>query len=176
VFGFAGYQSTFGSKDEWKRHVSSQHLKLCTWLCELDACEGREFNRKDLFTQHLTRMHTPLEVRRQKDKMTYGWMRTEAEWKGRLEELQNSCLRVKRQLPAKLACPVEECCAVFKDANCWDARMDHMGKHLEKAARSIGPDILVVEQQDDQLLVDWALRERIIEKKRTGDFQLCSIE
>lgn len=99
VFDFAGCGATFASKNEWKRHVSSQHLLLHYWLCTEGACanvhngpaskvgkqsakkkhdhneededdvgpalpDGAIFNRKDLYTQHLRRMHTPVAVKR----------------------------------------------------------------------------------------------------------------
>ncbi|KAJ5121225.1 uncharacterized protein N7515_009186 [Penicillium bovifimosum] len=49
---------SFGSKADWKRHESSQHLELPTWLCTESngrggaACE-RLFYRHDTYTQHL---------------------------------------------------------------------------------------------------------------------------
>jgi hypothetical protein len=95
-----GCEATFPSKNEWKRHVGTQHVKLGLWRCALcrrppvavsvgvataaanavaavaaadggsaaaAAASGRrspavpaphnDFNRKDLFTQHLRRMH-----------------------------------------------------------------------------------------------------------------------
>lgn len=42
VFGFAGCPSTFASKNEWKRHVMSQHLVLFYWLCDLDDCAHKK--------------------------------------------------------------------------------------------------------------------------------------
>jgi hypothetical protein len=38
VFSFAGCQSRFTSKNEWKHHVSSQHLNVYHWVCELEGC------------------------------------------------------------------------------------------------------------------------------------------
>lgn len=172
VFAFAGCQSTFASKNEWKRHVSSQHLNLSAWVCELGACgkggsvkgtsKGSEFNRKDLFTQHLRRMHAPFAVKRQNKKNT--------EWEEKLKELQVSCLRVKRQAPLRLACPLRDCATVFEGNTTWDDRMEHVGKHLEKAAGGNGA---AVEQGEDDLLVDWALREGVIEGKTGGGFRFC---
>jgi hypothetical protein len=49
---------SFGSKADWKRHESSQHLELPTWFCtESDrrggaSCE-RLFYRSETYTQHL---------------------------------------------------------------------------------------------------------------------------
>ncbi|KAI4122874.1 MAG: hypothetical protein LQ347_006351, partial [Umbilicaria vellea] len=101
TFGPYGCPSRFGSKNEWKRHVSSQHIQLGIWRCDQGDCVPQsfsphrrspssttgkrrgakasdpddiivvgvgapdsaagfnEFNRKDLFTQHLRRMHSP---------------------------------------------------------------------------------------------------------------------
>jgi hypothetical protein len=180
VFGFAGCKSTFASKNEWKRHVSSQHLNLNSWVCELGACgkaqnqlkkdgvalvKGGEFNRKDLFTQHLRRMHAPFAVKRQNKK--------NSEWEQRLKDLQVSCLRVKRQPPTQLACPLNDCDGFFEGATCWDDRMEHVGKHLEKAAGSTGMNKFSVEQEDDEFLLGWGLRERIIELKAGGGYKLC---
>ena len=180
VFGFAGCNSTFASKNEWKRHVSSQHLNLNSWVCELGGCsrvqnqakkdggglfKGSEFNRKDLFTQHLKRMHAPFAVKRQNKK--------NPEWENRLKELQVSCSRVKRHPPTTLGCPVKGCDGFFQGTTCWDDRMEHVGKHLEKAAASTGIDTVSVDQEEDDLLVTWALGEHIIERKAGGGYKLC---
>ena len=176
VFAFAGCHSTFASKNEWKRHVSSQHLNLSAWVCELQACskvlttpksggpptKGSEFNRKDLFTQHLRRMHAPFAVKRMQKK--------NPEWEEKLKELAVSCLKVKRLPPTRLLCPVGNCGTVFEGQSCWDDRMEHVGKHLEKAAAS-GP-YHEVRQEDDNLLVQWALREGIVEVRGNG-YRLC---
>lgn len=55
-----GCTSTFATKNEWKRHTISQHIRLGFWRCDLCPDRGsgpNDFNRKDLFTQHLRRMH-----------------------------------------------------------------------------------------------------------------------
>jgi hypothetical protein len=178
VFAFAGCSSTFASKNEWKRHVSSQHLNLNTWVCELQACgkiqhkngnatiKGSEFNRKDLFTQHLRRMHAPFTVKRMQKK--------NPEWEETLKELQTSCLRIKRQAPTTLRCPLPSCDALFEGACCWDDRMEHVGKHLEKAAASVGASRWEVRQENDELFVAWALREGVIKvRPGTKGYRLC---
>lgn len=179
VFAFAGCRSTFASKNEWKRHVSSQHLNLSSWVCELGDCgkvvkknergnatKGSEFNRKDLFTQHLRRMHSPFDVKRKNKKIP--------EWEDRLKELQVSCLRVKRLPPSKLQCPMDNCDAgVFEGNSCWDERMEHVGKHLEKAALSSGAGKFEVRQEDDELLVNWAVKEHIVDRTANGGFKLA---
>lgn len=64
VFAFAGCDATFASKNEWKRHVGSQHVTLNVWVCEVDGCgkPGRpgdgEFNRY-VFSLHFTTCFCP---------------------------------------------------------------------------------------------------------------------
>jgi hypothetical protein len=167
VFDFAGCKSTFASKNEWKRHVSSQHLNLNVWVCAFQNCKNGngttgEFNRKDLFTQHLRRMHAPANVKRTK--------KTTPEWEERIKDLQTSCYVVKRHAPTKLRCCVPACGTEFEGANCWDDRMEHIGKHLEKAAGASGGR---VQQGNDSLLVGWALQQGIIEPNGgVGGFRL----
>ncbi|QSZ36507.1 hypothetical protein DSL72_006387 [Monilinia vaccinii-corymbosi] len=173
VFDFAGCSSTFASKNEWKRHVSSQHLNLHAWVCTLGSCgkvplsshsssmrsstkrnmermaiergyevRGSEFNRKDLFTQHLRRMHAPFDVKRKGKR--------DSEWEERVRGLQTSCERVRREAPVRLGCPVRGCevgsrrggdrhgeGVWFEGKGCWDERMEHLGKHLEKISERI---------------------------------------
>jgi hypothetical protein len=93
VFDFDGCKSTFAGTNEWERHVSSQHLNLGVWICTLrnskndaknNATGGDvEFNRKDLFTQHLRCMNAPSNVQ--------GTKTLTPEWKERIKNLQSSC-------------------------------------------------------------------------------------
>ncbi|KAF7929700.1 hypothetical protein EAE99_004604 [Botrytis elliptica] len=200
VFNFAGCDSTFASKNEWKRHVSSQHLNLQAWVCTLGSCgkvplnshshsgsamrkgvegsaqargygevKGAEFNRKDLFTQHLRRMHAPFEVKRKGKR--------NGEWEERVRVLQRSCERSRREAPERLGCPVRGCAqrkeglgVWFEGRGCWDERMEHLGKHLESAAGEGG----VMRQEDDGLFVEWAAEQKIIERGGRGEWILCA--
>ncbi|KAL5048364.1 hypothetical protein BDW71DRAFT_177531 [Aspergillus fruticulosus] len=87
-FARYGCESTFPSKNEWKRHVSSQHIQQGFYRCDIGRCSLNnrspsptdpriptscssqtpptpptllinDFNRKDLFIQHQRRMHSP---------------------------------------------------------------------------------------------------------------------
>ncbi|KAK0641919.1 hypothetical protein B0T16DRAFT_461942 [Cercophora newfieldiana] len=85
VFHFAGCESTFAYKNDWKRHVNTQHVLLDYWICDEDECgqvslvsrrsgksalwlaplpltNGVIFNRKDLYIQHVRRMHMPTQL------------------------------------------------------------------------------------------------------------------
>lgn len=168
AFSFAGCTSTFGSKNEWKRHIASQHLCLQYYRCS--ACpqstaegKGNEFNRKDLFTQHLRRMHAPFAI---KKALTKGDSKLQVEWESHVKEMQQSCLVTRRQPPQRSACPRSDCQSVFEGTGSWDEWTEHVGRHMEKGeAQKLGVD---------DLLAKWALDEGIIEQKEDGEYRLCS--
>lgn len=180
VFAFAGCKANFASKNEWKRHVSSQHLNLSAWICKQGSCgkphankksgekrNGVEFNRKDLFTQHIRRMHSPAEVKRKNTK--------NAEWEETLKKLQIDCLIVKREAPRFLGCPMYGCIHEFTGPASWDERMEHVGKHLEQAARAAKGTVAELRQEDDRYFVEWAEREGIIERRLGGSYGLVGL-
>ena len=183
IFNFAGCPSTFASKNKWKRHITTQHLSFNTWVCNLDACgkahtesslslkkeskgtssKGAIFNRKDLFTQHLRRMHAPNHKRRDKQK---------SKWEDKIKDLQKDCLQVNRQGPKALNCPVVECRCLFSGPKCWDDCMEHVAKHLEKVAETSGA--ASVRYENDELLIKWAQSEGIINFV-DGEYKLIPI-
>jgi hypothetical protein len=180
VFRYAGCESTFASKNEWKRHVVSQHLVLQYWLCTQDGCSkvannahnsrkgssaasssavamtvgslpnGAIFNRKDLYTQHVRRMHTPPAVKKSiKNK------KPTPEWDERLKAMQNEAVRERCDLPVHMRCPAEGCQAEFTGASAWDERMEHVARHLEKAAAHQEPSV-EFGGVNDETLARWA--------------------
>ncbi|KFA81982.1 hypothetical protein S40288_04395 [Stachybotrys chartarum IBT 40288] len=167
AFSFAGCNSTFGSKNEWKRHIASQHLCLTYYRCSMCShrdAEGRgnEFNRKDLFTQHLRRMHAPPQIKRA---ITKGDSRLQTEWDNQVKQLQQSCLVSRRLPPQKSACPNESCQSIFEGPSAWDEWTEHVGRHMEKGeGQTLGVD---------SLLAQWALDEGIIEPAGNG-YRLCA--
>lgn len=168
AFAFAGCTSTFGSKNEWKRHISSQHLCLTYYRCSAcpqNAAEGKgnEFNRKDLFTQHLRRMHAPFAI---KKAIAKGDSKLQVEWESHVKDMQQSCLVTRRQPPQRSACPKPDCASVFEGPTSWDEWTEHVGRHMEKGEASrLGVD---------RLLAKWALAENIIERREEdGEYRLC---
>lgn len=166
AFSFAGCESTFGSKNEWKRHITSQHLCLQYYRCSscpTSAAEGKynEFNRKDLFTQHLRRMHAPFAI---KKSLTMVDSKTQLEWDTRVKEMQQSCLVQRRLPPQRSACPKPDCQSVFEGPGSWDEWTEHVGRHMEK---NEGQHLGV-----DRNLAQWALDEGIIEKDENGEYRL----
>lgn len=170
AFSFAGCTSTFGSKNEWKRHISSQHLCLTYYRCS--SCpqstvegKGNEFNRKDLFTQHLRRMHAPFAI---KKAIAKGDSKLQVEWENHVKEMQASCLVIRRSPPQRSACPKPDCSNVFEGTGSWDDWTEHVGRHMEKGEASrLGVD---------RWLARWALDEGIIERKEDGEYRLCGTD
>lgn len=168
AFSFAGCTSTFGSKNEWKRHIASQHLCLTYYRCS--SCpqtsadgKGNEFNRKDLFTQHLRRMHAPFAI---KKSIAKGDSKLQVEWESHVKEMQTSCLVIRRQPPQRSACPKSDCQTIFEGAGSWDEWTEHVGRHMEKGeAQRLGVD---------GMLAKWALEEGIIERQEDGEYKLCA--
>lgn len=168
AFAFAGCTSTFGSKNEWKRHIASQHLCLQYYRCS--SCpqstvegKGNEFNRKDLFTQHLRRMHAPFAI---KKAIAKGDSKLQVDWESHVKEMQQSCLVTRRQPPQRSSCPKPDCSSVFEGLTSWDEWTEHVGRHMEKGEASrLGVD---------RLLAKWALDEGIIERRDDGEYRLCS--
>ncbi|TDZ14383.1 hypothetical protein Cob_v012736 [Colletotrichum orbiculare MAFF 240422] len=168
AFSFAGCTSTFGSKNEWKRHIASQHLCLQYYRCS--SCpqstvegKGNEFNRKDLFTQHLRRMHAPFAI---KKAIAKGDSKLQLEWENHVKEMQTTCLVTRRSPPQKSACPKTDCQSVFEGPGSWDEWTEHVGRHMEKGeGQRLGVD---------SFLAKWALDEGIIERKDDGEYRLCA--
>ncbi|GKT50355.1 uncharacterized protein ColSpa_10536 [Colletotrichum spaethianum] len=178
VFNYAGCPSTFASKNEWKRHVSSQHLALQYWLCIQDGCSkttnpptnrrssssssgsvaptppplpnGAIFNRKDLYTQHVRRMHVPPLVRKaQKQK------KPTPDWDDHLKTLQADAEQTRCDLPQYMRCPANDCEHEFNGPQAWDERMEHVARHLERAADGKEP-MVYFGGENDPTLTQWA--------------------
>ncbi|KAI0535323.1 hypothetical protein GGR58DRAFT_445670 [Xylaria digitata] len=185
IFEFAGCRSTFASKNEWKRHCASQHIVLQYWVCQQDGCaqvsnkltapkkssgagrrradcprhpvtypsslpNGTIFNRKDLYTQHLRRMHVPAHLKNKVKAKTHV-----PEWEDEQRRHQDEAIRTRCQLPTHMLCPAPGCNVQFDGTNAWDERMEHVAKHLEKAAAGTEPPVQFG-GETDCTLVDWA--------------------
>ncbi|KAL8734002.1 MAG: hypothetical protein Q9166_001763 [cf. Caloplaca sp. 2 TL-2023] len=186
-----GCESTFGSKNEWKRHVSSIHLCLGIYRCDVGAFTaphagprprnnplsfhsqsqhqgqgdcGYKSNRKDLFTQHLQRMHKPSASASRAEKEHFD---------NSLEGIRRRCWIALRDSPTKSMCGY--CAphpsrstnlesnnktkgvkpAYFHGPGSWDERMEHVGRHLEKG--TAGTEV------EDLELRNWMIEERLLE-------------
>ncbi|KAF2998301.1 hypothetical protein E8E13_007440 [Curvularia kusanoi] len=159
--------SNFASKNEWKRHVSTQHIKLGFWRCDLcppttDPNEPsvlyyNDFNRKDLFTQHLRRMHAAhgTGARHLKEFPVND---------DNMSEHQARCFQHIRKAPQQSICPMEGCDCTFEGPRSWEERMDHVGRHLEKSPNKETQD--VSQWSTDTALEAYLLEEGIIVREK----------
>ncbi|KAL8665322.1 MAG: hypothetical protein Q9202_002373 [Teloschistes flavicans] len=189
-FSRYGCTSRFGSKNEWKRHVSSQHLCPEIWRCDIGACVPRpsprsrqngnnsrtprenaghnEFNRKDLFMSHLRRMHKPHNTASRAEKSRFD---------NGLENIGLRCCLTLRETPQKTICgycaahefstPIQEGKksmkrkeVVFEGVGTWDERMEHVGRHLEKEANP-GYEV------EDLELRSWMVKEGLLKRDKS---------
>jgi hypothetical protein len=160
-FSHYGCDSRFSSKNEWKRHVSSQHLQLGFYRCDTGLCcpsasnnhrSYNDFNRKDLFTQHHRRMHTPWSpANKPLSKKVHD------DFEEGLEAVRQRCWQERRQAPKKSTCIF--CALGFVGENAWEERMEHIGKHFERADRE---KKRLGRGDEDLELRAWALKEGIV--------------
>ncbi|KAI5369615.1 Putative transcription factor Grauzone [Septoria linicola] len=159
-FAAYGCTSSFGNKNEWKRHVHTQHLRLAYWRCEqcADIDNGRkpnDFNRRDLFIQHVRRMHPfTTDGSSQSAKSRPSRNLDEDQY---LTSEANRCHRQLRQAPQSSRCLL--CDQHFRGENSWDQRMEHVGRHFEDSKRSSGtpaqdPQQWHIDRDLEQYLLD----------------------
>ncbi|KAI4282242.1 MAG: hypothetical protein L6R38_003074 [Xanthoria sp. 2 TBL-2021] len=214
-FARYGCNSTFGAKNEWKRHVSSIHLSLGIYRCDVGAsCAphpgprsrhnnnfssshqppnpqqqggcGYKSNRKDLFTQHLQRMHRPAASAPHAEREHFDKS---------LEEVRQRCWVSLRGAPPRSSCgycaphPSRQTStsgselheihdmnhhqskkhskpAIFTGPGSWEERMEHVGRHLEKGP--VGTEV------EDLQLRDWMLAEGLLEQVK-GEYRVVGV-
>lgn len=189
IFSLYGCTSTFGSRNEWKRHVNSRHLGLDIYRCDLGDCRSpslspasspnsevssqmrhNEFNRKDLFTQHLRRMHWPFHLAPvkmlQQSKAARQGDQQEVEAVRRWEENHQRRCHASRRDPPMLTscgfCEVGGSSVLFQGEHGWTQRMDHVGKHLERGETTGFGD------GRDRFLEQWLIDEGLITQGEQG--------
>ncbi|KAJ5233122.1 hypothetical protein N7468_006078 [Penicillium chermesinum] len=174
------HHTIFVSKNEWKRHVLSQHLQLGFYRCDVGKCnhhprsrsqnsspppgQPNDFNRKDLFTQHQRRIHAPWQ---QPGRRRAPSEDEQAAFEAGLEQVRQRCWHELRQPPLHSQCVF--CQEVFSGEGSWDARMEHVGRHVERD----DPQTLS-HANEDVLLREWGLREGILQLV-DGQFRLASL-
>jgi hypothetical protein len=171
TFLFAGCTQTFATKNEWKRHVATQHIQHKIWRCDFPSCSDRKaatFNRKDLFGQHLRRMHVPDSAKN--DQKTKGphWLQFV---NSEIPKIQERCCIMNRPLPERSSCGF--CHRDFHGEGSWDERMEHVGRHYENAianAENVGPSAWT----PDRHLIEYALREGLVHRHSDGTYTLVN--
>ncbi|ROV96242.1 hypothetical protein VMCG_07670 [Cytospora schulzeri] len=140
--------------------------------------DGAIFNRKDLYTQHLRRMHTPSNIKTgtsaRSSKKTHASSpgtlspcTSPSDWDDHIKHLQGLALRERCQLPTFMKCPAPHCTLSFTGADAWDQRMEHVAKHLEKAATG-EEEPVVFGGPSDPSLMDWATGPEVAVVRAVG--------
>ncbi|GAM90926.1 hypothetical protein ANO11243_089730 [Dothideomycetidae sp. 11243] len=163
-----GCTSSFGSKNEWKRHVSTQHLRLDLWRC--DECGDREtrpndFNRKDLFIQHLRRMHYKANGNDNGNHSSGGSARARSTSVG--DEVDPALAAAEQRCHIKLRQPPQHSCCLFcplefDGPGSWDERMEHVGRHLEHIKKQGRDAPAMHEWRHDAAFQHWLENEGLI--------------
>lgn len=179
---FAGYrcESTFTSKNEWKRHVSTQHIKLGFWRCDMCSPSNtsdpyNDFNRKDLFTQHLRRMHADVSTNGTKSGTVAkrGGTLTNAIPEEVIVEHQKRCYIQVRSTPPQSSCLF--CTRNFSGDSSWLDRMDHVGNHFERDRKNTvnGGKVTDVDSwREDTVLREWLEEEGLVCTDERGDWTI----
>jgi hypothetical protein len=172
-FSRYGCTSTFVSKNEWKRHVASQHIQLGFCRCDVGNCghmpdyknsststhdhhdqpghQSNIFNRKDSLTKHLRRIHAPSPDATEQERQDFV---------ASLEDVRARCWHEQRKPPQQSSCGF--CGKNFCGQDSWNNQMDHVGLHFKM-------DKALLEEGEDVALRDWAVSEGII--RRVGEWQ-----
>lgn len=186
VCSFAAYgcESTFVSKNEWKRHVTSQHLQLGFYRCDVGKCSAHTQTSPNHFLtpspspnpRSRSRTATPPPGQpndfNRKDLFTQHQRRMHAPWlstgrrrsptdsennsfEASLEKVRQRCWYGLRQAPTQSHCGF--CREEFSGEGSWDARMEHVGRHFERDDRQC-----LGEELEDVALREWGLYEGIL--------------
>ncbi|KAF2400377.1 hypothetical protein EJ06DRAFT_427682 [Trichodelitschia bisporula] len=159
---------TFTSKNEWKRHVRTKHIQLERWRCDLCSPGSdhlnpvyNDFNRKDLFTQHVRRLHNP------NPPLANGDLQKVPE--DVLIQLQERCHEDLRTNPPFSRCP--QCEQRFGNDYTWDALMEHLGGHYEERKKNPNKGSYR-EDKVDPVLERWLYEEGLIVKNEDGEWKI----
>ncbi|TKA66416.1 hypothetical protein B0A49_07236 [Cryomyces minteri] len=175
-----------------KRHVSSQHMRLGFWRC--DQCpesdsRPNDFNRKDLFIQHLRRMHsasmatafastdsiTPSRPSRRPAAPSLSTKRSasssspppsDATPDALLAAASARCYHRLRAPPPQSSCLF--CGSTFSGAGSWDLRMEHVGRHLEADRKAGTAGVAGAEWRVDDVLAAWLEAEGLVVREGSG--------
>lgn len=176
-----GCKSAFNAKNEWKRHAMTQHFRTGFWRC--DQCTDspdrpNDFNRKDLFVQHVRRMHpthTTLAVsnssnKKKKNNNNNNNNRAQTTrtttMEAALNKIAERCYQLTHSAPESCCCVF--CEETFEGEGAVESRMEHVGKHMESRRKEGLHPVAVGDWQEDEGLESWLLRHRMIVRKEGG--------
>lgn len=175
-----GCPSTFSAKNEWKRHAATQHFRLGFWRCDQCTPSSRpnDFNRKDLFVQHVRRMHSsatkkPSYANNNNNgsgsKKKKQQPRSHAEIstvEATLNEAAERCYRRVREAPERCCCVF--CPEEFEGEGGLERRMEHVGKHLESHGKMGSELVAIGEWGEDEELEGWMKQHGVVVRTKKG--------
>lgn len=169
-----GCTASFNAKNEWKRHATTQHFRLGFWRCDLCKLDNKtnnnhkngrsnsnvrktpnaahnEFNRKDLFMQHVRRMHpesikpldatTPPLPKTKPSKTT----KTNTSTPSQTSLTSLTSLTLHSHHPSPNPTPPATLCPFCPETfpagpQGLESRLEHMGKHMDlRRKEGLGP-------------------------------------
>lgn len=149
-----GCKAVLTSRNEWKRHIATLHMKMDSWLCNIQGCVSSKqkfsFYRKDLFVQHLKRLHA---------------FRDEE----LLNQTASSCYKRWREPPSMAVCT--HCSSdslsgkTFSGPDAWGLSLDHVAGHLKQAHYESVPE--------DPYLKEWLIAHSVLVTNKQGELILC---
>lgn len=151
---------------------------MCPSTTDLGNLIWNDFNRKDLFTQHLRRMHVGHAFSRVGrgvgEDDGSGLSRRGGGEVGISDEAilghQSRCYILLRENPLRSGCLF--CSRTFLGEGSWEERMEHVGAHFE-AERKKGVIFTGIEGwRDDAGLRDWLEGEGLIEFEAAGGWRI----
>jgi hypothetical protein len=175
-----GCPASFSSKNEWKRHLNTQHLSLSTYRCDLcipksssssSPQQTNDFNRKDLFIQHLRRMHCKTSSESTSIISSIKTARYNCimvpDTPESLAEQADRCYIPPHSPPTSTQCIF--CCSTFTGPQAWILRTEHISRHLERLRRD-GQDVPKVDKWRRDVEVEgWCLEVGILVLYRGRD-------
>jgi hypothetical protein len=158
-----GCTANFGNKNEWKRHVASQHMRFALWKCDQCLLMNRrnDFNRKDLYVQHVRRMHAgETGLQESATKKIDQKSPRDSHDELLLHEASVRCYHELRRAPQESCCIF--CEEEFHGPTSWDDRMEHIGRHLEVMKRERKHAVDLTTWKEDEAVHEWLVEEDVI--------------
>lgn len=163
-----GCKSAFNAKNEWKRHAMTQHFRMGFWRC--DQCTDspdrpNDFNRKDLFVQHVRRMHpTNTAVLAPNNSKKKGRVQDKvATVEAALNKIAERCYQLTHSAPESCCCVF--CEETFEGEGAMESRTEHVGKHMESRRKEGSEPVAVEDWREDKELESWLLLNGMVVRK-----------
>lgn len=198
-----GCTASFSAKNEWKRHAATQHFRLGFWRCDLDLCtpqtksinshksksnpdDFNDFNRKDLFIQHVRRMHSeiiPLATttatsklsNSKKSSSTRKRSSTKPPTTSSVAALATSLslIATRCHRPTHSSPPPPSLCVFCNErfeggAQGLESRLEHMGKHMDSRRKEGKEPVSAEKWKVDEGLEGWLVGCGVLVREGKG--------